>query len=638
MLVIAVATSFCAPSFGVEIIDAPTIDPTAPQVVQDSSTIKYTPTPEIGQEEVYNGKELEIPNLIDVLKPKLKFGKNKKAQEAEQSANAQENEKPKNSITLESKEVEYFEDRNEVEARGGVVIKTHPDNTTLSADKAIFNRDSNVIKLFGNVVLQKDDATIAGDFMNIDLNEENVLMNEPVGTLGLMTIRAQEGYAYANEIQTINGEAEMAKKIETYLQSKGFGYYDTTIVQRDLATPDLKKKRSEPLKIKTREIIIESKKEHDTITFKDVEIYYKKFKIATAGSAEILTDKSQSYVETNLPEVGMIRDFGTYVGWGFATETPLGGTLKVIPALVYDSGVGFGLIGRYRSKRNMIEAAYATSSENLILRGEYNVNDNVRIDYGRHAYFSEWFFGRRRPGYLAQISYDKSYNNEDLKLRYRHVFSGGYVTDWAKEESENKFGTARLRWQAEVAKSLFEVKNDEQEMFLRLSSYAQVGATVYGTGDTVGVVRFGPSIHSRVKNWGSRISYGVAGVHGESPLMFDKYVYGKQYLSIDENLRLCRFLSVGYQGTISILRDNIDKDLLTENKFYVIAGPDDLKLSFAYDAYRERFFFDVLFLMGGDSSKIKYDKLTVKNPDKQGKKTSLFDNFKYYRVEVPETL
>ena len=120
--------------------------------------------------------------------------------------------------------------------------------------------------------------------------------------------------------------------------------------------------------------------------------------------------------------------------------------------------------------------------------------------------------------------------------------------------------------------------------------------------------------------------------------MFDKYVYGKQYLSIDENLRLCRFLSVGYQGTISILRDNIDKDLLTENKFYVIAGPDDLKLSFAYDAYRERFFFDVLFLMGGDSSKIKYDKLTVKNPDKHGKKTSLFDNFKYYRVEVPETL
>ena len=614
--------------FCVETQTVPTIDPTV-EVVDEKKSAGFDMSKY--NEDLYDGPGLEIPNLIDVLKPKIK--KNKTPEISQEEV-----DKPKQSATLDAEQMEYFEDRNEIEARGNVVIKTYPDETKLSADKAIYNRDKNVIRLFGNVVLDKNDSVIQGDFMSIDLNEENVLMNEPFGTMNTLTIRAQEGYAYANEIQTINGEAQMAKDIEMLLQSKGFGYYDETIVDKDLVTPHMKKRRSEPLKIKTREIIIESKKEHETITFKDLEIYYKKFKIAKADSAEILTDKSQSYIETNLPEVGMIRDFGTYIAWGYATEVPFGGTLKVMPALVYDSGLGVGLIGRYRSKRNFLEAAYATSSENLIVRGKYNFTKDLYLDYGRHAYVDEWYYGRRRSGYIAQLAYDKTYSVKDLNARFKHRISGGYVTDWAEKESENRNGTMRLRYQSELSKIFYEIKNDEQDMYLRLGAYAQAGATLYGTGDVVGIARFGPMLHTRVKNWGSRISYGMAGVHNESPLVFDRYIYGKQYLTVDENIRLGKYLALGYQGTISLLKDNPEGDLLTENKFYVIAGPEDMKVSLAYDSYRERALLDFMFLVGSDNSKIKYDKLSIKNMDKAGKKQSPFDNFKYYRVQVPDEL
>ncbi len=623
-----------------EIINAPTIDPSKieKKVVKDVQDVTLGG---LESEDVYEGPGVEVPNLIDVIKEKKQKKEEIQTEQTitpnENSSSSQSN-KPKQGITLDADEMEYFEDRNEIEARGNIFIKTYSDNTTLSADKAIYNKDTNIIRLFDNVVLTKGNSSIKGDFMSINLNEENVLMNEPEGTVGMMTLRAQEGYAYADEIQMLNGDMKLAKEIELTLQSKGFGYLDPTIVQEEFATSDLKKRRSEPLKIKTKEIIIESKRDHDTITFKNADIYYKKFKVATAASAEILTDKSQSYVETNLPEVGMIRDFGTYFGWGYATEVPFGGTLKLMPAIVYDSGIGIGGIARYRSKRNFIEAAYATSSENFIVRGKYEFNKNWYIDYGRHAYFDEWFFGRRQPGYIAQLVYDKAYKVKDLDATFSQRISGGYVTDYGVSEKDSRFGTARFRWQGQLSKKIFEKKNEEQDMYIRGYLYTQAGATLYGTGDVTGIVRFGPSLQTRVKNWGSRISYGMAGVHGVSPLFFDQYIYGKQFITIDENIRLGKYLAVGYQGTISLLKDNPDKDLLTENKFYVVAGPEDVKVAFSYDTYRERMLFDVLFLVGKDNSRIQYDKLTIKNPDKAGKKTSPFENLKYYRVKVPENI
>ena len=139
---------------------------------------------------------------------------------------------------------------------------------------------------------------------------------------------------------------------------------------------------------------------------KNAEIYYKKFKVSSVDSAEILTDKSQTFVETNLPEAGMFRGFGTYVGWGFTTEVPFGGTLKLMPALVYDSGLGVGLMGRYTSKRNLLEAGYGTSSENLIIPSSYKINKNLCFFYGRHADFDAWVFGRMQPGYIAELVFD----------------------------------------------------------------------------------------------------------------------------------------------------------------------------------------------------------------------------------------
>ena len=111
------------------------------------------------------------------------------------------------------------------------------------------------------------------------------------------------------------------------------------------------------------------------------------------------------------------------------------------------------------------------------------------------------------------------------------------------------------------------------------------------------------------------------------------------HTDIDESLKLGKYLSVGYRGVISPLKDNTKDDLLTENRFYAIAGPEDIKVAFSYDTIRSSVNFDFMFLLGTDTSNIEYDKITVRDPDKLKKKDGSLNKDKgLWRVKVPEDL
>lgn len=576
----------------------------------------------------YSG-ELYIPNPIDLYKEKKSQSESVPAK------------KTPSKMTLDCEKMEYNHETGELNALGKVILKSYPEKTKITADKAVYDRETNIIKLFDNVSLYKDNGIVKGDYMVINLNEENILINEPVGEFMTFRITGREGYAYANQLETINGNIELAQKIEATLASYGFGtYYDEDIVPSKLVDFEMRKKRSEPYRLKTKEIIIKSEKDHDNITLKGTDIYYKKFKLASVSNLEITTDKNQNYVETNMPELGSIGDFGTYIGPGFVFKTPGSSTLKVIPIVGYgDGNFGIGAVVRHRSKRNWVEGAYSTATKNLVVRGKYSLNDRFKIEYARHGYVDDGIFGHNRPGYLMQLTYEDGWHIADLNATFKQRISGGYVSEYLEHHQEDhNNGTMRLRWMGELSKNIFEIGNREQEMFIRTDAVAQAAASVYGTGDTLGLFRLGPSISSRVKAWGSRIYFTVGGVHGHSPYVFDDYRYGKVSITIDENLRLGKYFALGYRGTFSPLKDNYEKKMITENKFYFMLGPEDVKVALSWDSVREIAAFDIIFLVGSDNAKIKYDKLTIQDPSQIGKERKLFEDWKYRKVRVPEAL
>jgi len=573
---------------------------------------------------------MEIKSPIEVIKERRAA---KKAA-AEASAAAEDE---KSAILLDADEIEYRDETKEIEARGRVVIIAKPDNVKITAKRGVLNHDTNILKLYDEVVIYKDGAEIKGKFMIVDLNEENVLMDEPVATYGIIKVTSREGYAYANKIESINGQAELAKKMEIMLATQGFGSnYDQSIVQKELATDEIKKKRAEPYRIHTREILIKSDKDHDIVTLKNAQIFYKTRKIMTVPTIQIYTDKERNYIETNIMEIGGFQDFGTYIGPAFLAKGPFGSTFKFAPIAAVSDGIGAGGILKFKSKRNTAEVGWNSASNNIVGKGKYAFNKDLRFEYSRHAYMDEWFQGYRRPGYSAQLVHKKTWAVPNLDAEYTQQLSAGYVSEYSKEHQEDMDGAGRFRWQAQLSKSMFFIGNKEQEMFLNLRAIAQTSATLYTTGDTVGIFKVGPSIHSRVKNWGSRIHMGLGGIHGKSPYEFDNYRYGKATVTIDQNYRFNRYLAAGYLGTFSPLKDNFEKKLVTENRFYVIAGPEDIKVAVFYDTIRSLAAFDIMFLLGSNNLKTTYDKLTVENYEKIGKKREPLEDFKLGRIKIPK--
>lgn len=118
----------------------------------------------------------------------------------------------KDQALLDCDNMEYFAPRTELEANGHVVMFFPQNASTIKADKVIYNQTSNLIKAFGNVVLISDGRELKGDYMQIDLNEENAVMDKPITDILQIRAKAKTGYMYGDKIIQEQGSAFITKK------------------------------------------------------------------------------------------------------------------------------------------------------------------------------------------------------------------------------------------------------------------------------------------------------------------------------------------------------------------------------------------------------------------------------------------
>ncbi len=644
-----ISTALCAtlslPAYAVETVQAVEI---LTREQKDSNTASnespiYLPNAieNLGERHtIYTGAVADRPEIH--LKSWGEYIQEKRQANLQKEEVKKQSTKKEADLILNCNEMEYFEDRNELEARGKVEITTS-SNTKVYADKALYNKNNNTIQLFKNVTLLKGTATVNGDYMLVDLNEENAIMDEPQTRVSNLIINAKEGYAYADRIENLNGNVELNKQVEMELYSRGFVRFGRAINDTRLVDFDVKKDRSKPYKFKTKQIEIRPEKDHDSMVMKDVDIYYGKRKVLNVPSIELFSDKEMTYSEVNFPlEFGSLKGFGTYLGMGYTFKLPKTFTFRATPAIVYgDNEFGVGAMAQLKSKKTRSEIGWASSTNNLVFDGEYRIFNKLKLDVGRHVYKNEWIAGGNRAGYIAELNYEDVFIVKELgNAVFRHKVSGGWVADYKREHQEDDMDSGfRYRYQAELSKLIKRFGSREQDMYLDFSVLGQTMATLYSdTGDTFGLFRVGPSLTSKVKKWNSSITYTLGGVHGRTPYHFDEYRYGRQTVSFDESIICNKYLSLGYRGTLTPLKDNTDRDILTENRFYAIAGPEDIKVAFSYDTIRQNMYVDFLFLLGADNMDVKYDKLVVKDPEKLGRRTKKETDRELNRIKVPETL
>lgn len=549
----------------------------------------------------------------------------------------------KNKFEIDADKIMYDEEDGNIYAKGNVKIIAKNKNTTLKADEAVLDKNGETIKLYKNVKVIKNGTEMLGEYLVVDLNEQNILMDAPSMNVFSFNIKAQEGYVIANDIQMLNGTIKTTQQTNYNFESKSFRMYDDVSMNGKSSLKDysnMQRSGKQVYKVDAKEVVFISYKDHNSMLIKKANVYYNNHRIMRNSDIEIITDKDKIVTETSSFEFGVLRGFGSYFGYGFANRLPNGQTLRIMPAFTYgDNNIGVGALVRHKSLNNILDVGWSTSTTNAVVRGRYRLSDSLSLSYGRSAYFQEGFMGSRRPGYIAQLEYRKNYVVEDLKDTYfSHGVYGGIFSDYRKQKQEDAYATTRFRYMAELRKQFFEWKNKEQDLSMSVSGIAQGAATLYGSGQTTGVVRVGPYLTTKLKFWESNIGYMFGGVHGDSPFIFDKYRYGRSTIIFHEKININDKFALGFRANVSPLKDNYEDKLLTESRFYVMFGPQDLKLVLSYDFVRDTARLEFLFLLGTESSRINFEKMTAKGFDGGNQREDFYKIPRRVKIVEPENI
>ena len=177
--------------------------------------------------------------------------------------------------------------------------------------------------------------------------------------------------------------------------------------------------------------------------------------------------------------------------------------------------------------------------------------------------------------------------------------------------------TPRFRYMAQVNQDVFSYINPEKLTAFTIRVNGQLSTALYGTGDTQVIGRLGPTLHTQYRRWMQDIGYHFSAYDDHTPMtVFDAYRYGKQNVYLREYLRVCKYLTLSWFGSINVTDDAPNHRRIQENGFYVTVGPDDYRLNLGYDFQRRTLYCVVEVCTDAKGTKVDYEKMEIKQKKK----------------------
>ena len=529
-----------------------------------------------------------------------------------------------------SKEVQLDADKIDFDEKTAVLYFP-PQKTTIKAKKMVYNNASNILKAYDDVEVIRDGNVITGDYMQINMNEENAFMDNIKSKLAAAELTSEKGDMDGDKINLYNGSLESKEDYKLQIETNMIGgnHFTNMIIDEKDKSSMSSLLGDTPINVKSKEVIVNAKKNHDTITFKKSKVRYGDVDLFSIPSLTVHTDKRHSFFDANYPEFGNRSMIGMFAGPGFVFDTPVqgGSTVKVIPFLNSKSKIGVGAFLKYKSATNNTDFGYGSSNDVFILRGRQDLDDHLYLQYGANSFMDEWFLGPRMAKYSAELIYRNHAKvpntiGEGLDLGFNQRVGIGYMhnsdhTYNGEHINSNNIGTMRARYMAQVDQKLFGIGNEDERKIMTGSLVMQGSAALYGTGDTQFIGRVGPALHSQYKYWMQDLAFYMSAYQDNSPLqVYDCYRYGHSTVYIREALRLCKYLIVAWSGTFNISNDSPNGEMMQENAFILAIGPDDFKINLGYDWVRQQTYVSLVVAMNTKGSALHYDKMVIKNPDR----------------------
>jgi len=538
-------------------------------------------------------------------------------------------------VQLDADNIDFDEATSDMTATGSPVLYFPPQDTTVKAEKMVYNNGSNILKAYGKVEVIKGDKHVYGDYIQINMNEENAFMDNIKTDASFLTVTARKSEIDDKQITLYNGKmvSENSYRLDLKTKMIGGNFYENMIVEDDDKVFITDKIGDIKVNVKAEDVIVNAKKNHDTITFKKLKMAYGDVDLFKIRSLTVHTNKNHEFFEANYPELGSRSKLGMFAGPGFVIDTPFqnGSTLKLIPMINNKSGIGIGGLAKYQSATNHTDFGYGSAADIFILRGRQELDDHLFMQYGANSYMDEWFLGSRMAKYDAELVYQDgttipSTIGENKNLKFKHRAGIGYMhnTDFHNRLNEhiksNNMGTMRMRYMAEAVQDIYKYNDKQNQKMFNLSLVMQGSAAVYGTGDTQFIGRIGPRITSQYKRWMQQAGYYASGYQDGTPMaLYDCYRYGHSSVYLKEAFRISKYLTLAWSTSMTLTNDAPNGKTFQENAFIVSLGPSDFKLNLGYDWVRKHTYFSFVIAMDTKGSSVEFDRMVIKNPDRLAK-------------------
>ena len=543
-------------------------------------------------------------------------------------------------LILDAENVNYDDETGDMVATGRPILVLPPQNVKIIADKMTYNEDSNILKGIGNVIVFKDGMPTKGSYLEVDMNEETMVMDN-METISETTIMdAKKGIQKDGLIVLHDGNFHSEESQVYRLMSRMVGpRFQNMIVPREAQALFFGDPTGNNVRLDIDSIYVDARKNHDVFKAKGIKVYKDGKYLFRWPSLTAYTNKERDYFEANYPEFGTRRKVGMFVGPGFVFGGPGGSVIKAIPFLNYQHKFGFGGAVKYFNTFNRTELGYASAADIFFLKGIQRLDDHLYLQYASNSFMDEWFLGRQMPKYMAEVYYDRGYTTKDfltkgMNLGFRHRFGVGLMEDndrnfYGERLKSGGISTTRFRYMAELNQHIWGYTDEERRIAANFGIVMQGSAAVYGTGDTQFIGRVGPRLHLQYKNWMQDVGYFLSGYSDHTPLpRYDTYRYGHQSVYLSEAFRLCKYLSVGWAGNINLSDDAPNGKMFQENAFLFSIGPDDLKITLGYDFVRQTTYFGFNVAFDTKGTTVTYKKMEIKNPERLGKNQNKDDEEK----------
>ena len=521
-------------------------------------------------------------------------------------------------LEMEGDSVEYDHEANVYVTYGMSIARIVDQDARLEADEIIYYGDDKHIEAKGNLKITRDGVVSTGESFKFDATSNKYLLTKPRTTLTGAIVRARKVSSISeDQLEYEHGRLDLTEPIRV---AQGFGArkHPPSFYSRQASKMARKKpnwsdiSKAQRYKVTAEKIVYNHDKKINNLTIYGGRVHFKHFSIPAAPkfTTTVSSDPDVRSAPLLAPTIGTQGALGGFAlgprfnfnisDYHIVSLSPFG----QIGARGEDNGIG-GKVGFY-GPTTQLEGTYGSLKDRFIGLFKQKFGERTELRAAYNDYLDNGFLGNTLAELNVELVDKRKINIPFTESGLNFRTSGNWAQsdpgilpskfrNLQREAGDPKdFEKSAFKLEEQitvVSKPIFKFGNEKFNTAFRLRTRNALRA--YSTGDLQGIFTGGPLLDNTIGPVTFGVGYDQGVVKGESPLFYDQFIQGRQSVSLDGDVRLHEWVTLGGFGTY-----NIKSDELVERQFRAKVGPKDFKMLVNWDALRQQTQFGLNFLFG----------------------------------------